>query len=388
MRDARRFSAKFMSEIFVDERQAEREMILQATGLAEARTRLFQAPDSVDDSSVGRTKIVSPADVRGRLADLVSGFDPNAETQMPTAPIGDLIEALAADRAARDPNVFADSVSDATAPATDIQGFDELDAPPAPAPKRNVDENLRPHKSATTIPPETKSSLKRRSRAPDIQTEPVRLRRRPSQGPSTIPPASAAPLPQSRSVAVAPAPLFLLGGIVLAAVVLLILVIIALPRLFDDKPKKPGKGGAITVVEAPPIDDKPAPPPPPPVDEKPAPPVDEKPAPPVDEHADDAPSQPEKNPEKNPVIVMKPVEKPHKVEKVEKSPFVVDKGPPPQKELHGIKDQVDYLKQYCMERVQCAKGNVEEAAHLTTLSVEDTKQLMVDIPKCIARCQR
>jgi hypothetical protein len=67
-------------------------MILQATGLAEARTRLFSPPTKVADSepsgsSVGRTAVVTPAELRGKLADLVSSFDPGAQTAMPQRPI-------------------------------------------------------------------------------------------------------------------------------------------------------------------------------------------------------------------------------------------------------------------------------------------------------------
>ncbi len=96
--DGRHRCARFMTEIFADERNSEREMILQATGLAEARTRVFplgqlQKSESEDlehsHSSLGRTNIVSPAQLRGRLNELVSAFDPNALTAFPDQPVID-----------------------------------------------------------------------------------------------------------------------------------------------------------------------------------------------------------------------------------------------------------------------------------------------------------
>ncbi len=259
VREARRASARFMTEIFAAERQLEREMILQATGLAEARTRLFAQPAVSDEpsvstsTSVGRTKVVSPAEVRGRLADLVSGFDPNAETQMPSQPVSDLIERIEADRVARDPNVFADSESDQTMPAnvaaaltTRVRSLDgDTPADVAP-PRRVVDENLRPAMNATA------PSLPRRSREGAREPQQRALARPlpPLEDPVTSPSRRrtqrAPPPPRISPAAIAAA-----AAVVL--VVLAVLAAIAVPQLLDERAhRKP-----VVLVEAAPTVDPP-----------------------------------------------------------------------------------------------------------------------------------
>jgi hypothetical protein len=61
---------------------------------------------------------------------------------------------------------------------------------------------------------------------------------------------------------------------------------------------------------------------------------------------------------------------------------------PPQKEFRTLKEQVDYLKQYCSERVSCAKPTIEKAANIAQLSPDETKALINEIPRCISRCQK
>ena len=79
---------------------------------------------------------------------------------------------------------------------------------------------------------------------------------------------------------------------------------------------------------------------------------------------------------------------PYKTEKPDKTEKPPPGQPPPMKELGTLKDRIDYLKSYCTERVACAKSSTETASQIATLTADETKSLMEEIKKCIARCQR
>jgi serine/threonine protein kinase len=394
VREGRRQSARFMSEIFAEERVTEREMILQATGLAEARTRLFDPSKKVhadsdlsesSHSNVGRhTAVVSPAQIRGRLQDLVSGFDPDAETQMPTRP---LIEER---RGPEEPGVEGASAfrsSGKMKPAPRAQSKGSRSGSVASASDRTVvrapdnpfnemiseteaaDDTLAQKVGVSATDPlggkqSTRSSLKRRS-------QPTRTTQ--ADGYEPLPPL--APGPSSAKLLAAG----VMGGVVVLIVVAIaVLVGLKSPLANDGKTRGGGDDPNPAVVDAgsPRVVmrvDPPAQPdagfaevvPPVVVDAGFAEVV--QPVVADAGFAEATPTQPDKKRPKK-----QPVEKPR---------------PPPPPEFKTLKAQVDYLEKYCLERVACARSAVSDAKNLATLSPEETKGLIAEIPRCIARCR-
>jgi serine/threonine protein kinase len=370
VRDARRAAARFMGELFAEERQLERDMILQATGLAEARTRLFTAPkdapvpqDEPSISSVGRTKVVSPAQLRGRLQSLVSSFDPNAETAYGEAPT---LEPSVPDEMSSHSDPFR------TSKPGEIEAVRAHGA--GPSPMVEADTVVRP---TTVSEPDPRPAAAAAEDAPRPEPRPTQqqsVMARP-RGVNT-----SGPHRPSRSVDRGRLPWAALGA---GAGVLLLAGVALAAWVMVPEPPKPRPA---VRVEAPPA---PEPPPPPVVV------VDAGAAPAPEPEPTIAEALPEDPPPPPPPPVE--VEKLEKVEKAEKKiekkvqrppPPPPRDEPPPQKPLKTLKEQVDYLTTYCIERVACARSAVEDAKNLVALSPEETKTLMNDIQKCIARCQR
>lgn len=452
VRDARRACARFMGEIFADERQTERDMILQATGLAEARTRLFAAPelseslhpDPLDHrpevSSVGRTNVVSPAQLRGRLHDLVSmvdqSFDPNAETVLPSQPILDEMSRLSVSgsdafaRSGRDVgparggqgNPFR-SLEDTLVGEEGEAGKDVVDPAQTVAARslsRRGDANLRPALNATM--PSLPRNVRQPSREAAQPLPPLPPAPRPgSAGTPRTPRAPGVTSPTGTlSMRESPSPALIVGGVILFFLVLGVAALIALPPLLAGEPRpiRPAPG---LVVDAPGDgagpDRAPAG-----VDAGAAPAVVVAPGPPDGAAGADAPpgvdgangvdgatvaaTAPETSSTTDPSaaadaggkVHVDPVhveqgDKVHvdKTTKPAGEKIKVPKGerrPPPPGEMRTLRDQVDYLRRYCVERVACARSTTESAASIATLSPDETKQLIAEIPRCIARCQR
>jgi serine/threonine protein kinase len=136
IRNMRREARQFMKEAFEKEQIAEREMILQATGIAEARTQLFRSPSEMQSAiqKIAPRKNTAPAvelkteildgnaaqllDLRNMMSRLA---DPNAETQLPGDPIYDDDDESSEEDDAYDTNAsgYGDSLGEAAASASD-----------------------------------------------------------------------------------------------------------------------------------------------------------------------------------------------------------------------------------------------------------------------------
>jgi serine/threonine protein kinase len=75
LKTLRRASSRFLQQIFSAELAEEREMILQATGIAEARTRLFRSPSDVRSAigQLGSDRAAGPVDLKTEII----GHDPD-----------------------------------------------------------------------------------------------------------------------------------------------------------------------------------------------------------------------------------------------------------------------------------------------------------------------
>jgi hypothetical protein len=61
---------------------------------------------------------------------------------------------------------------------------------------------------------------------------------------------------------------------------------------------------------------------------------------------------------------------------------------PPSSVPSNLKGQVGYLRQYCVGRVQCAQGLVQDAANFAKLTGAELRDLKEALPRCIEKCQR
>ncbi len=402
--DGRRPSARFMTELFADERQAERDMILQATGLAEARTRLFEAPALSDDpslsgsaSSVGRSRAVSPAQVRTRLADLLSeDYDPDAQTMLPQAPeisdAGDDDDDGGAFKDGpherTDATVLARSASGRMGSANTVVRSQSGSARTAPRTTTRplVDENLQSARAGV-------GGAAPSSRVPHVTDE---VRRRAPEPPTTAGrPGWAAALIVLTALAIAAA-----GTVVWLLVRKdqgpgVRVVEVAVDAGADTAP--PAPADAAAVVDEPVAD------------------AGDSAAALVDAGADTAAvvdaGEPvmDTRPDPSPVdaaererlarekaerlrLAKAEREKAEREkaerEKAERDKAEREKARPPVRELKNLKEQVAYLKEFCVARVPCAGPAVEQAKRFAVLSPDETKALLADITRCITKCQR
>ncbi|MBI1944893.1 MAG: serine/threonine protein kinase [Deltaproteobacteria bacterium] len=423
--DGRRVAARFMSELFAEERQGERDMILQATGLAEARTRLFEVPALSDEpsasgsaSSVGRSHVVSPAQVRGRLADLLSEeFDPDAQTMLPHAPeISDAddsgsasgaFERVALDRSAperTDATKLARSMSGRMGNADTVvrsaSGAPEPTGPRsgqrtgATATRPNVDENLPSARSGAAAP----------QKVPRVTAE-VRRREPPTQANARAPWAAALIVLTLLAIAAAGTVVWLLvkkeGGSGVRVVEVPADAAVAVVE--KDPPDTVGAvdapivdagsetaaatdaGAPATVLDAgEPVMD---------TGSEPSP-VDEE------ERARLAAAKAERLKAKQ---AEQAAREQAAKEKAERDKAARDKAErdrmareaaerertrPPARELKTLKEQVAYLKEFCLQRVGCAGPAVDQAKRFATLSPDETKAFLAEINRCIQKCQR
>jgi hypothetical protein len=55
--------------------------------------------------------------------------------------------------------------------------------------------------------------------------------------------------------------------------------------------------------------------------------------------------------------------------------------------LKTFKEQVAYLKQYCLQ-IACARSIVGSANQMVSLTADEVKALKEQTPRCVERCQR
>lgn len=286
LKNMRREASRFLRDAFGAEQASEREMILQATGIAEARTRLFRSPSEMQ-SAIGnldasrsmpaemKTEIVDPSQLVGKgvdqlrqLQDMMSRFaEPNAITQLPGDPVDSGI-----DTSGEENDTFhvdaSPSLADASAAASDspLQGgnktrFDPPDDDPDD-PRRDLDDppNMaktvlgRRGASLDQLPPLTSSppSPPMRPAPPMPPRDPPNTgsMSRPSNSRSARAPLP--PLPPKKQPKKSGSPLIALAIGLVVVVVIGIAAVIAIPRLI--KPKSTPLVEAFdagVVVEAP-----------------------------------------------------------------------------------------------------------------------------------------
>lgn len=374
LKNIRREASKFMREAFVAEQAQEREMILQATGIAEARTRLFRSPSDLQSelSNLGamrsnavelKTEIFDPAHLRGQAAEhlrelqnMMSAFaDPNALTELPGDPVR-------SDESAADIFHLDSSASG-------------RDSSRPPAPRRSS------RTSSDTIPPTVAG--RRGPRVSDVaaeiradeQNQISRDALRPSMSrsrPEPLPPLSPKPMQGRHPV--------LVLCVSLGVVALLgIGVLIAAPWLFKTRASLPANSAVDAGSSAGQILDFVASPVRVDAEEGAGPDGVIPLFPPVDAG----------------FAVMIPLDA--KVAEEAAQKVIKKKGTttlplvaprPPARVLKSLKDHVEYLRQYCLTRVACAASVVGSAAAVMSLSTDELRSLRDDAPKCVQRCQR
>ena len=428
--DGRRAAARFMTELFADERHAEREMILQATGLAEARTRLFEAPAFSDEpsasgstSSVGRSHVVSPAQVRGRLADLLSQeFDPDAQTMLPQAPEGsgddsssgasdsrsdafnDKIDHQSPERtdATKLARSMSGRIGDADTVVRSISGSPEREPPRAAmTPTRPiVDDNLAPAR----VPRVTAEVRRREPRISETTAQRPRwaaalgllallavaaaatvvwLLLRADDGPGVrvvAPPADAADAAVVATNAPADASAQA-GAVVVAGAVAAVMVDAGEPAAAADA----GAPAAVSPPELAPATDAER--------ERVAAAKADRLKAKVAERERLAQQAEREKVERDRLARDKAERDRLAREKLERDRMTReqaerDRTRPPARELKTLKEQIAYLKELCLARVGCASPAVEGSKSLATLSPEQTKDLLAEINRCIQKCQR
>jgi serine/threonine protein kinase len=423
LKNMRREASRFVREAFAAEQASEREMILQATGIAEARTRLFRSPSEMQSalSQLGadrsmrsipsdmKTQIFDEVDGKGvehlrQLQDMMSRFaEPDAVTQLPAQPVGSADSAEASvddntfhvdDNADGSLSADAASASDHALANDDQESDSEKRTRPARSSARgSVSKDANSKGARPALVPAASPT----TAAPRMQPRP------PAPAPSTTPPrrpadpvsTNSALSRGSRSQPLPPlppreakkgSPLLALGlGLVTVALIGLA-AYVAVPRLLRPQPgslvPEADAGVAVLVPVDVPVDV--------PVaaadagvvavavvdagvaavvvDAGAADVVDAVVDAGVDAAADVVDAgvkkrDPQKTPKKPP-------------------------GPPPKKDPKSFKEQLEYLRTYCMSRVACARSLVPASQNLMSLSPEELRQMKDEAPKCVQRCQR
>jgi len=424
----RKDSRQFMKEAFDKEQIAEREMILQATGIAEARTQLFRSPSEVQSAiqKIPQTKR-QPRDVEvkteildGNAAHLVELrnmmsrlADPDAVTQLPGDPIddadssedddvddvsldGDSLGAAASAAASFPlsggrPQSVEDDDSDEDSALSDPRDRryakagrnDDLVAPTVAARKnvnsgqsRGIQHDDDSDSDSVPVPPPviTNPSLSRRSR-----------------GSAPLPPLPPRPPPPKKK---ASSPLLALALGLIVVVVVGVLAIVLIPRLL--KPDLPTivdapiadagaavaavvDAGAAAVVAV----------------DAGAAAVDAGAVVVIDAGVVDAgvvvvvtPDGDPRPDEVVPVVDVAPPKNPTTPTTTTSPPKVKKPTGPPKKVPASFGDQLTYLKQYCVGRVQCAQSIVGESKNIMKLTPDELRDLKTATPRCIDKCQR
>ncbi len=417
----RKESRRFMAELFGKEQVQEREMILQATGIAEARTRLFRSPSEmqsaianipaqkkVQDVVEMRTEILDTnaahmMDLRDMMSHLAS---PNDVTQLPAEPIDsqdmsvqsqdgflDGPGSLSAAALSASSNMLSGSRRAADPGETMVAEVDGL----SESLSESFDDQRRYSRAGVEDEPQlTVQSRGRVGRKPSLPESPLEddtadlagagpppepnpqtnsLSRRSGRRSDPLPPLP--PLPAKRQGSSGgPIPALIVGLLVVVSIGAA--AIFAVPRLLKPTapimaPTQPLDPIVIDGAQPPSPPPAPAPvvevPPPPPVVEVPPPPP--PPAPAVE-----VPPPP-------PPIVQAPPPPPPTTTPVKRK-----SSKPPSSVPSNLKGQVGYLRQYCVGRVQCAQGLVQDAANFAKLTGAELRDLKEALPRCIEKCQR
>ncbi len=424
----RKDSRQFMKEAFDKEQVSEREMILQATGIAEARTQLFRSPSELQSAiqKIPQTK-KQPRDVEvkteildGNAAHLVELrnmmsrlADPDAVTQLPGEPIYDADSSEEADDS---DDGEADSLGAAANAAADFplsggrpqsvedDDSDEDSALSDPRDRRFAKANSRRGQDDATI-----SARKANARAgqqrgisqpedsddSDSVPQPIvsnpSLSRR-SRGSAPLPPLPPRPPPKKQA-----SPILALTLGLVVVVVVGVLAIMLVPRLLkptgpilvDDSPilevdagwARPAAvvdAGAAEVVV---------------VDAGSASIDGAVDAGAVDAGVVDAGVVVDVNPdvvEVVPVVDVGPTHptRPPLQPTTPTTTKVKRPTTPPKKVPTSFGDQLNYLKQHCVGRVQCAQSIVGESKNIMKLTPDELRDLKSAVPRCIEKCQR
>jgi len=442
----RKESRRFMAELFGKEQVQEREMILQATGIAEARTRLFRSPSEMQSAIANipaqkkvardvvemRTEILDTnaahmMDLRDMMSHLAS---PNAVTQLPAEPVDSQVDSredsevdsrdvsvqsqdgflsgpgsLSAAALSASSRMLSGSRRAADAGETMVAEHDGLNDSLSES-GGVVDQRRYSRAGVEDEPQPTVQSRGRAGRRPSVPEAPPdddtadmagagpppepnpqtnSLARRSAQRRSDpLPPL--APLPRPKGSSVGPIAALIVGLLVVVGIGAA--AIIAVPRLLKPTapivaPTQPLDPIVIDGAQPPPppapVVEVPAPPPPPPVVDvpPPPPPVVEVPPPPPHPVVEVPPPPPP------PVVQAPPPPPPPNTTPVKRK-----STKPPSSVPSNLQGQVGYLRQYCVGRVQCAQGLVQDAANFAKLTGPELRDLKEALPRCIEKCQR
>ena len=423
----RKESRRFMAELFGKEQVQEREMILQATGVAEARTRLFRSPSDmqsaianipaqkkVQDVVEMRTEILDTnaahmMDLRDMMSHLAS---PNAVTQLPAEPIDSQVDSQvdSEDMSVQSQDGFLDGPGSPSAAALSASSAmvsgSRRAADPAETMVAEVDglsESLsesfddQRRYSRAGVEDEPQLTVQARGRVgrkpsnespledaaadlagagppPEPNPQTNSLSRRSGRRSDPLPPLP--PLPAKRQGSSGGPIAGLIVGLLVVASIGAAAAIFAAPRLL--KPTAP------IVAPTQPLDPivvDGAPPPSPPA---PAPVVDVPPPPPAPTVEVPPPPPPEpvvEPPPPPPIVQALPPPPPT-------TPVKRKSSKPPSSVPSTLQGQVGYLRQYCVGRVQCAQGLVQDAANFAKLTGPELRDLKDALPRCIEKCQR
>ena len=431
----RKESRQFMKEAFDKEQVTEREMILQATGIAEARTQLFRSPSEVQSAiqkipqtkKAARDVEVKTEILDGNAAHLVELrnmmsrlADPDAVTQLPGDPIYDADSSE--DDDAVDGSMDGDSLGAAANAAANFplsggrpqsvedDDSDDDSALSDPRDRRYARAGKDDDLVAATVAGRrnTGSGQGQGAQRRDVSSnddsdslpvpQPVitnpSLSRR-SRGSAPLPPLPPRPPPKKQS-----SPILALALGLVVVVIVGVLAIVLIPRLLkpdapiivDDSPilevdagwaRPAADAGVVAVVDA---------------GSAVAAVVDAGSVAAVAVDAGnvvvDAGVVVVVNPDVEvvPVVEVGPQTPEPKTPEPKtpdpKTPKVTKPKGPPKKVPSSFGDQLTYLKQYCVGRVQCAQSIVSESKNIMKLTPDELRDLKSAAPKCIDKCQR
>ena len=437
VRNTRKDAKAFMAKAFGTEQVQEREMILQATGIAEARTKLFRSPSELQSAiqNIPARPKAPPVEMKTEildqnalhyqeLRDMMSRLaEPDAETQLPADPVQsqddsallsedeDFHVDASVDRGVSKPVGNRTSLSGPREPWPDLPddasrldgaatNNDDEDDPSGPDEDDTLDRtnNGRLGRRSADAPP----------REPVVNTGSMSRRSGPrSRAADPLPPLPPRPAPVRPPGS---SPFFALGLGLFVVVALGIAAMFALPRLLKkDTGIAPEQEVAV-------VDAGIAPLPPVVVDMRDAgfavlgadagadagvlgdggtatasttaTTVDAGPDG-SNETADDGTEDPTEvdDDDNNDPDPKRPPRKPRKP----RTP--VETVPPktpakPATAPKGFGDQVDYLKTYCVGKVRCAASVVRDANRFMQLSPADLRDLKREAGSCVDRCRR
>ena len=410
----RKEAKRFICEVFAKEQVQEREMILQATGIAEARTRLFRSPSQMQSAIKNiPAQAKSPKDVVEmateildtnqaahllELRDMMSHLAaPDAPTELPGDPVRSEEAPPYADSSAEASDVMSVHTNDAI-PLSEERSLAAATGAASSMPlsgSRPAVTGSRPSRDATVRLEDSGQSDDDDSDPTydrvggDEKEDPALTVASRGKGPRSSrlqpsddtdrAPALPEPNPQTgsmsrrtgrRSQPLPPLPpkrQATTGGPIAALIIGLLVVvgvgiaaIIAVPRLLKEDAVLVAPQAEPVTVPSPPPGPGPAPEPPPAPPPAPEPPPAPAPEPPPAPAPEPPPPPP-----------------------TTKTTQTKSSKPP-----SGLIGQLGYLKQHCVGRVQCAQSLVSDASNFNALSPSELRDLKESVPRCIQRCQR